>query len=90
MGLPCLKHGIPNIYLAQTSFCWAFSISTMIRHSLNSFILQLKQKQEPGFDMSIFGNALQYLNSLDFHKRIRIGFPIKNKNFNVNCLVAVL
>ena len=90
MGLPCLKHGIPNIYLAQTSFCWAFSISTMIRHSLNSFILQLKRKQEPGSDMIIFGNALQYLNSLNFHKRIRIGYKFNKKNFNGNCLIAVL
>ena len=46
----------------------------MIRHSLNQFLLQLKHKKEPGFDMAIFGRAIQYLNSLDFHKRLRISF----------------
>ena len=30
----CLKR---EINLAETSFCWAFAISTMIRHSLNCF-----------------------------------------------------
>ena len=46
----------------------------MIRHSLNQFLLQLKHKREQGFDMEIFGSAVQYLNSLDFHKRLRISF----------------
>ena len=59
---------------AETSFCWAFSISTMIRHSLNYFLLDLKRKKLHRFGMEVLGKAIQYLNSLDFHKRLRVGF----------------
>ena len=61
------------ILLAETSFCWAFSISTMIRHSLNYFLAQLAKERPMRFDNEILGEAIQYLNSLDFHKKLRIG-----------------
>ena len=58
---------------AKTAFCWAFSISTMIRHSLNYFLAQLAKERPMRFDNEKLGEAIQYLNSLDFHKRLRIG-----------------
>ena len=63
-----------SCYLADTSFCWAFSISSMLRHSLNSFLWKLTRKITSRFDNRKVGEAIQYLNSLDFHKRLRAGF----------------
>ena len=73
-----------NPFLAQTSFCWAFSISTMLRHSLNYFLGELAKEQPSRFDRDVLIKALQYLNSDDFHKRLRNGFlkfPKKNQRF---------
>ena len=61
------------LFVADSSFCWAFAISTMIRHSLNYFLAQLAKKQPTRFDNDVLVKAIQYLNSLDFHKRLRIG-----------------
>ena len=58
-------------HLAETSFCWAFSISTMLRHSLNYFVRQLARKKSIKYDIC---DALQFLNGNNFHKRLRIGF----------------
>ena len=60
--------------LAETSFCWAFSISSMIRHSLNYFLGQLAKERPMRFDMDILVMAIQHLNSTDFHKKLRRGF----------------
>ena len=60
-------------FIADSSFCWAFSISTMIRHSLNYFLAQLAKEQPTRFDNDALVKAIQFLNSLDFHKRLRIG-----------------
>ena len=49
----------------QTLFCWAFSISTMLRQSLNLFISQLNA------DLFQIDNALKKLNVEDFHKQLR-------------------
>ena len=46
----------------------------MLRHSLNHFLGQLAQKQPIRFDNDSLIKAIQYLNSLDFHKRLRTGF----------------
>ena len=46
----------------------------MIRHSLNYFLLDLKRKKLHRFGMEVLGKAIQFLNSLDFHKRLRVGF----------------
>ena len=46
----------------------------MLRHSLNYFLLDLKRTKLNEFGMEVLGEAIQYLNSSDFHKRLRIGF----------------
>ena len=33
-----------NTFSADSSYCWAFSISSMIRHSLNMFLREQKKK----------------------------------------------
>ena len=62
-----------KLYSADSSFCWAFSLSTMIRHSLNYFLAQLAKEQPARFEQDVLVEAIQFLNSLDFHKRLRIG-----------------
>jgi len=49
----------------ETLFCWAFSISTMMRQSLNLFISQL--------DAGLFqkDDALKKLNGKHFHRQLR-------------------
>ena len=49
----------------ETLFCWAFSISTMLRQSLNLFISKLNEKIFNKMD------ALKKLNSVDFHRQLR-------------------
>ena len=49
----------------KTLFCWAFSISTMIRQSLNLSINQLKS------DRLKIDEALTKLNGIDFHRQLR-------------------
>ena len=49
----------------ETLFCWAFSISTMLRQSLNSFISKLK---EESFNKN---EAMKKLNRVDFHRQLR-------------------
>ena len=61
------------VILAETSFCWAFSISTMIRHSLNYFLAQLAKERPMRIDNEILGETIQFLNSLEFHKKLRNG-----------------
>ena len=60
-------------FSAETSFCWAFSISTMIRHSLNLFLRQKANKQSNQDEKQKVVEALQFLNHHDFHKRLRNG-----------------
>ena len=48
----------------ETLFCWAFAISTMIRQSLNLFIGDL-------FNSERMNQALEKLNSDDFHRQLR-------------------
>ena len=48
----------------ETLFCWAFSISTMLRQSLNLFISNLEEK----FNKN---DALKKLNNIDFHRQLR-------------------
>ena len=48
---------------AETLFCWAFAISTMLRQSLNVFISDV---ENPNKDV-----ALEFLNSDDFHRQLR-------------------
>ena len=58
----------------ETSFCWAFAISTMVRHSLNYFLWRLARERPRRFDNEIIVEAIQYLNSCGFHRRLRTGF----------------
>ena len=45
----------------------------MIRHSLNHALWKLTKEIPMRFDNEILGEAIQYLNSLHFHKRLRNG-----------------
>ena len=61
----------------ETSFCWAFSISTMLRQSLKLFLKSLPAT-------SNILNALQKIEENDFHKRLRnelIMLPIPKAKF---------
>ena len=49
----------------ETLFCWAFSISTMLRQSLNLFISKLDEK------LINKNDALKKLNNIDFHRQLR-------------------
>ena len=63
--------------LGETSFCWAFSIATMLRQSLKIFLKTL-----PATSNGL--NALQKIEELEFHKRLRnelIMLPILKANF---------
>ena len=66
----------------ETLFCWAFSISTMLRQSLNLFISKL--------DARLFriDDALKKLSDEDFHRQLRneiIMIPIpKNLSIEYN------
>ena len=54
----------------------------MIRHSLNYFLAQLANQQPPRFENDLLVKAIEYLNSLDFHKRLRIGWKESLFTFN--------
>ena len=69
------------ILLADSSFCWAFALSTMIRHSLRYFLGQLAKEQPMRFDSDKIYKAKKFLNHLDFHKRLRIGYQSSKVNF---------
>ena len=59
----------------ETLFCWAFSISTMIRQSLNLFIADLKNLESS--DKSYWmlpgtqDEVLEKLNGNEFHRQLR-------------------
>ena len=63
--------------LGETSFCWAFSISTMLRQSLKIFLKTLPAT-------SNVLNAIQKIEENDFHKQLRnelIMLPIPKAKF---------
>ena len=62
-----------SLITADSSFCWAFAISTMIRHSVHYFLGQLAKEQPMRFDRNKIYEATKFLNNLEFHKRLRIG-----------------
>lgn len=73
------KHRILELFviLGETSFCWAFSISSMLRQSLKLFIkTQLSTTRTQA--------ALRKLEENEFHKRLRnelIMLPIPKAKF---------
>ena len=58
---------IRKYFVGETSLCWAYSIATMLRHTLSQFVNDLI----PKFPMHDFSEALGYLGKQEFHKRIR-------------------
>ena len=73
------KHLILELFviLGETSFCWAFSISSMLRQSLKLFIKTL-------LPTSRTQAALRKLEENEFHKRLRnelIMLPIPKAKF---------
>ena len=64
-----------NMYIsADSAFCWAFSLSSMLRHSLNTFLRELKSRCASNRDQEKIEEADKYLNRADFHKQLRNGF----------------
>ena len=77
-------------FSADSGYCWAFSISSMIRHSLNMFLREQKKKaadKENHADKKSYRQiekinqeinritlAEKYLNGSEFHKRLRNWF----------------
>ena len=64
-----------NTFSADSSYCWAFSISSMIRHSLNMFLRERKKKPR---SQGRIKEAEEYLNGPEFHKRLRNCFEAPN------------
>ena len=54
-------------FSADSSFCWAYSIASMLRHTLNQFLRKMKNYK-----------AEKYLNDPEFHKKLRNGFEAAN------------
>ena len=48
----------------------------MLRHSLNSFLRELKKRCPKDGDREKINKAEQYLNRPDFHKQLRNGFKV--------------
>ena len=67
---------------ADSSFCWAFALSTMIRHSVHFFLGQLTKERPMRFDSDKIYEATKFLNDLEFHKRLRIGSNRAENSFN--------
>ena len=68
---------IQILFLGETSFCWAFSISTMLRQSLKKFLQSLPSSLD-------IHAAIQKLDENEFHKRLRnelIMLPIPKAKF---------
>ena len=68
---------IQILFLGETSFCWAFSISTMLRHSLKKFLQSLPSPSD-------IQAALRKVDENEFHKRLRnelIMLPIPKAKF---------
>ena len=74
--------------IGETSLCWAYSIATMLRHTLSKFVNDLK----PKFPVHDFSDALDYLGNKQFHKRIRdeiIMIPIPKLRIQKKCPVGM-
>ena len=64
-------------FSADSSYCWAFSISSMLRHSLNLFLRE-REKKCPQDEEKI-SQAEKYLNGPEFHKRLRNCFEVSKR-----------
>ena len=78
-------------FSADSSYCWAYSISSMLRHSLNLFLRKWKKKYPVYRSYAEWARkidkAVKYLNDPEFHKRLRSGF--KTSNCRKSCLRAI-
>ena len=63
-------------FSADSSYCWAFSISSMLRHSLNIFLRERKKKISFPQDDEKISQAEKYLNAKKFHQRLRNCFAL--------------
>ena len=71
---------------ADSAFCWAFSLSSMLRHSLNTFLRELKGRCASNQDQKKIKKADKYLNRADFHKQLRNGF-VNDLLYNNNLFI---
>ena len=74
MNAMALAKAICKYILADSAFCWAFGLSSMLRHSLNTFLKKLKNRCSTNKDQDKIKQAEDYLNRLDFHKQLRSRF----------------
>ena len=73
--------------LDDSSYCWAFSISSMLRHSLKTFLRHRKKKCLRDEEKII--QAEEYLKGTKFHKQLRIGFCIVSEFFKKSIAMIV-
>ena len=81
-------NNITSQSLGETSLCWAYSIATMLRHTLSKFMNDLI----PKFPLHDFKAAFDHLENKQFHKRIRdeiIMIPIPKLKIQKRCPVGV-
>ena len=60
-------------FLGDSSYCWAFSIASMLRHSLNRKFEDRKKKNSKN-EIENNNKAKTYIQSPKFHKQLRKGF----------------
>ena len=66
-------HTRPKNFSGDTSYCWAFAIASMLRHSLNTSF-EGRKKQYSQKEIEIINKAKQYLKSSKFYDQLREGF----------------
>ena len=72
---------------AESSFCWAFTLSSMLRHSLKIFFYQVWEHGTPEYrslNLIRFAAMGHKLNANQFHKQLRnelIMLPIPKAKF---------
>ena len=60
-----------NFIIGETTFCWAFAISSMIRQSLGVFLTHLRQQAVIDSVRRPLNAAHIHLISQEFHKKLR-------------------
>ena len=72
-GCLYIRQGKICEFLGDSSYCWAFSIASMLRHSLNvNFEERKKENSKNEIDKN--NKAKTYIQSPTFHKQLRKGF----------------
>ena len=54
-----------EMFLAGTAFCWAYALASMLRHSLNTFLGELRKRYSTDRGQNKIDKAYQFLNCLN-------------------------